>query len=56
LTCNHPNLDGTEKSIIDCFKDDDTDSLIKNTKYYVNGIQYHLPFNSSKKYSLSIVE
>ncbi|CAD8084059.1 unnamed protein product [Paramecium primaurelia] len=56
LTCNHTNLDGTEKCIIDCFKDDDTDSLIKNTKYYVNGIQYHLPFNSSKKYSLSIVE
>ncbi|CAD8152222.1 unnamed protein product [Paramecium octaurelia] len=56
LTCNHGNLDGTEKSIIDCFKEDNTDDLIMNTKYYVNGIQYHLPFNNSKKYSLSIVE
>lgn len=38
LTCNHSNLDGTEKCIIECFKEDDTDNLIKNTKYYVNGI------------------
>ena len=38
LTCNHTNLDGTEKCIIECFKDNDTDSLIRNTKYYVNGI------------------